>query len=110
MAAIYRVLHVHVTVEVRGVYVQLTLYGEHKPGDLLIPASVTGTAKATALDMTFTGPTNKTALDRGSDRKPLAAAAIRHTRISDQGLSFTKGPLVFEITGAMGRRHRRGAS
>ena len=79
VAAIYRALHVHVTVEVRGLDVQLTSYGEHKPADMLVPASATGTDKATALDITITDPTNKTTLDRGSDRKPLVAAAGRHT-------------------------------
>ena len=55
-------------------------------------------------------PTNKAALDRGSDRKPLVAAAVRHTvkpgthkrvleEAGDQGLPFTNGPLVFETTG-----------
>ena len=64
--------------------------------------------KATALDITITDPTNKTALDSGSDRNPLVAAAVRHTvklgtlkEAGDQGLPFTKGPLVFETTGAM---------
>ena len=42
VAAIYRALHVHVTVEVRGLYAQLTLYGEHKPEDVLVTASATG--------------------------------------------------------------------
>ena len=76
--AIYRVLHVHVTVEARGLYAQLTSYGGHKPADVLVPASSTGTDKATALDITITDPTSKTTLDRGSDRKPLVAAAVRH--------------------------------
>ena len=118
VAAIYRALHVHVTVEVRGLYAQLTSYGEHKPADVLVPASATGTDKATALDITITDPTNKTALDRGSDRKPLVAAAVRHTvklgthkkaleEAGDQGLPFTKGPLVFETTGAMGEETQK---
>ena len=54
VAAIYRALRMHVTVEVRGLYAQLTSYGEHKPADVLVPASVTGTDKATALDITIT--------------------------------------------------------
>ena len=113
VAAIYRALHVHVTVQVRGLYTQLTSYGEHEPADLLVPASASGTDKATALGIVFTDPTNKTALDGGSRRKPLVAAAVRHTvklgthkraleEAGDQGLLFTKGPLVFETTGAMG--------
>ena len=68
--------------------------------------------KATSLDVTITDPTNKTALDRGSVRKPLVAAAVRHRvklgthkkaleEAGDQSLPFTKGPLVFETTGAM---------
>ena len=74
VAAMYRALYVHATVEVRGLYAQLTSYREHKPENVLILASATGTDKATALNITITDPTNKTALDRGSDRKPLAAA------------------------------------
>ena len=55
------------------------------PSDVLVPSSVTGTDKATmAHDITITDRTNKTALDRGIDRKPLAEAAVRsswgHTR------------------------------
>ena len=74
-----------------------------------------------ALDITITDQTNKTALERGSDGRPLVAAAVRHTaklgthkkaleEAGDQGLPFVKGPQVFETTGAMGRRHRSGAS
>ena len=85
---------------------------------MLVPASATGTDKATALDITITNPTNKTALDRGSDRKPLVAAAVRHTvklgthkkaleEAGDQGLPFTEGPLVFETTGAMGEETQK---
>ena len=85
---------------------------------MLVPASATGTDKATALDITITDPTNKTALDRGSDRKPLVAAAVRHTvklgthkkaleEAGDRGLPFTKGPLVFETTGAMGEETQK---
>ena len=44
---------------------------------MLVPASATGSDKATALDTTITDSTNKTALDRGSDRKSLVAAAVR---------------------------------
>ena len=112
MAAIYTALHVHVTVEVRGVYAQLASYGKHTPANVLVSTSTTGTDKATALDITVTDPTNKTSLERASDRKPLVAAALwhkaklgTHTRAleeaGDQGLPFTKGSLVFETTGAM---------
>ena len=66
-----------------------------------------------SLSLSITDPTRKTALDRGSDRKPLVAAAVRHTvklgthkkaleEAGVQGLLFTEGPLVFETTGAMG--------
>ena len=79
---------------------------------MLVPASTTGTDKASALDITITDPANKTALDRGGARKPLVAAAVQHTvklgthkkaleEAGDQGLPFTKGPLVFETTDAM---------
>ena len=44
--ALSRALYVHVTLEVRGLYAQLTSYGEHKPADVLVPASATGTYKA----------------------------------------------------------------
>ena len=110
-----------VTVEVQGLYVQLTSYEEHTPADVLVPASATGTDKEIALDITITDPTNKAALDRGTDRKPQVAAAVRHTvklgtqkraleEAGDQGLPFTKGPLVFETAGTIGRSHRHGGS
>ena len=69
----------HATVGVRALYAQLTSYREHTPADVLVPASASGTDKATALDTTFAYPTNKIALDRASDRKPLLAAAVWHT-------------------------------
>ena len=105
-------------VEVQGLYAQLTSYEEHTPADVLVPVSATGLDNATALDITITDPTNKTALDRGSDRKPLVAAALRHKvklgthkraleEAGDQGLSFMKGPLVFETTGAMGEETQK---
>ena len=37
------------------------------------------TDRARALDITNTDLTNKTALDRGSDRKPVVTAAVPHT-------------------------------
>ena len=63
-------------------------------------------------------PKLKTALDSVIDRKPLVAAAVRHTvklgthkrvleEAGDQGLPFTKGPLVFEATGAMGEEPQK---
>ena len=118
VAAIYKRLHVYVTVEMRGLYAQRISYGERKPADMLVAAAATGTAKATALDITITDPTNKTASDRGRDRKPLVAAAVRHTvklgthkkaleEAGDQGLPFTRRPLVFETTGAMGEETQK---
>ena len=66
--------------------------------------------------MTITDPTNKTSLDRGSVRNQLVTAAVQqrvklamgtHKRAleeaRDQGLPFTKGPLVFETTRDMGK-------
>ena len=114
IAALYRELGVHVTVEVRGLYAQLTSYGEHKPADVLVPASATGADKAQALDITITDPTNKTALYNRSDKVPLKAASARHKaklathraavlEAGAGGLPFTKVPLVFETTGAMGK-------
>ena len=92
LAAIYRSLHVQVTVEVRGLYTQLTSYGEHKPADMLVPASTTGSDKAKALDITITDLTNKTALDREShayivDRGSHACIVDRgsHSYIVDRG-------------------------
>ena len=58
VAAIYKALRDHVTVEVQGLYAQLTSYSEHKPADVLVPASATGSDKATALEITITDSTN----------------------------------------------------
>ena len=113
MTAIYRALHVHVTVEVQGLYAQLSSCGKHRPADVLVPASATESDKATALDITIMDPTNKTSLDTGSDKRPLVAAAPRYNvklgthkraleEAGDQGFPFTKGPLVFETKAAMG--------
>ena len=85
---------------------------------MLVPVLAAGSDKAMALDITITDPTNKTALVRGSDRKPLVAAAVRHTvklgthksaleEAGDQGLPFTKGPLVLVTTGAMGEETQK---
>ena len=81
VAAIYRSLHVHVTVKVQGLYAQFSSCREHKPGETLAPAPALGPDKTTGLYI----PTiikNDTAvdrgMDRGSDRKPLVAAAVRH--------------------------------
>ena len=114
IAALYRELGVHVSVEVKGLYAQLTSYGEHKPADVLVPASATGTEKAVALDIAITDPTSKIALDNNSNETPLVAAEIRHRQklsthrkaaeeAGPGGLAFVKTPLVFETTGAMSK-------
>ena len=114
VAAIYKALHIHVSVEVRGLYAQLTPYGEHKLADVLVPPSGTGVDKAEALDITITDPTTKTAIENKTDKQPLKAAELRHNaklgtnkktveEAGAQGLPFTKKPLVFETTGAMGK-------
>ena len=108
VAEIYRALHVHVTVVMRA-----CAHNSPHTSGVLVPASSSGSDKATALDIAITDPTNKTALDRGCDRKPLVTAAVRHTgksrthkraleEAADQGIPFTKGPLVFDKAGAMG--------
>jgi hypothetical protein len=114
IALLYRSLSISVEVEVRGLYAQLTAYGEHKPADVLVPASATPTGdKASALDVSITDPTAKLALAAHSYKEPLKAAHKRHTEkmgdhqkaleaAGDNGLLFTKQPLVFETTGAMG--------
>jgi hypothetical protein len=109
----YRSLKVDARTEVRGLYAQLTSYGEYKPADVLVPASASSAAKAQALDVAITDPTGKVAVQRLSHRHPLRAAEIRHrdkmsthrkalTAAGANGLPFTKVPLVFETTGAMG--------
>ena len=54
VVAIYRVLQMHVKLQVQALYAQLISHGEHKPADLAVPASATGLDKATALDITIT--------------------------------------------------------
>ena len=109
----YRSLRVDAKTEVRGLYAQLTSYGEYKPADVLVPASAMGAGDAQALDVAITDPTGKVAVQRLSHRQPLKAAEIRHKdKMSTHrkalavaganGLPFTKVPLVFETTGAMG--------
>ena len=100
-------------VECRGLYSQLTSYGEHKPADVLVPASAVPDFTARALDVAITDPTCKSALDVNSHREPLRAARKRHDdkmatfqkaldAAGAAGLPFIKQPLVFETTGAMG--------
>ena len=74
----YRSLRVDAKTEVRGLYAQLTSYGEYKPADVLVPASAMGAGDAQALDVAITDPTGKVAVQRLSHRQPLKAAEIRH--------------------------------
>ena len=52
-------------------------------------------------------------MDRGSGRKPLVAAAVRHTvklethKKALEEAGDPKGPLVFETTGAMGEETQK---
>ena len=77
-----------------------------------------GSDKAMALDVAITDPTNKSALDKHSDKIPLVAAAGRHQQkltthnqavqeAGPTGLAFVKVPLVFETTGAMGKETKK---
>ena len=80
IASMYRSLSIHVDVEVRGLYAQLASYGEHKPADILVPASAVGEGDtARALDIAITDPTCKTALDASSHTHARKAAHNRHT-------------------------------
>ena len=114
----YKSLHVDARTEVGGLYAQLTSYGEYKPADVLVPASASGAAKAQALDVAITDPTGKVAIQQRSHRQPLKAAEKRHkdkmythrkalAEAGAAGLPFTKAPLVFETTGAMGKETQK---
>jgi len=119
IASMYRSLSISVDVEVRGLYAQLTSYGEHKPADIMVPASAVGEGDtARALDIAITDPTCKTALDGSSHTDALKAAHIRHTAkmksyrtaldmAGAAGLPFVKMPIVFETTGAMSKETRK---
>ena len=111
-------LQIHVDVEVRGLFAQLTSYGEHKPADILEPASALGGDKPRALDLAITDPTSKSSLDTSSHTTALKAAHNRHTEkmgtfrraeasAGGAGLSFSKLPIVFETTGAMGEETKK---
>ena len=109
----YRALGATAEKEVLGLFSQLSRSNEYRPADVLVPPSATGGALHQALDIAITDPTNKTNLQKHTDRIPLKAAAEAHKRKMDNyqkqleqagqaGLQFTKTPLAFETTGAMG--------
>ena len=114
IGAMYKALGVAAETEVKGLYLQLTSYGAHRPADILVPGSSTEDGIAWALDVAYTDPTSATALQQyNSDKRPLSSAKARHSAkmathkkaldaAGAAGLSFTKKPLVFETTGAMG--------
>ena len=56
--------------EVGGLYAVLKKNGEFRPADVLVPESASDGDKALALDVTFTDPTSKTSLEKGSDKVP----------------------------------------
>ena len=114
IAAMYKALGVAAETEVKGLYLQLTSYGAHRPADVLVPGSSTKDGVAWALDVAYTDPTAATAIQHNSDKRPLSAAKARHvakmathrralTTAGAAGLPFSKKPLVFETTGAMGQ-------
>ena len=118
IVAMYRSCRIHVDVEVAGLYAQLTSYGEHKPADILEPASARGGDKPRALDIAITDPTSKSSLDTNSHTEALKAAHNRHVEkmgtfhraeaaAGGVGLNFIKLPIVFESTGAMGEETQK---
>ena len=110
----YRIeLKVATEVEVAGLFSQLKSDGQHRPADVLVPASASEGGVAQALDVVVTDPTSKSGLRLHSDKVPLKAASEAYMRkmqgyrrqleIAGQaGLPFVKVPLAFETTGAMG--------
>ena len=99
-------------------FAQLTSYGEHKPADILEPASARGGDKPRALDIAITDPTSKSSLDTNSHTEALKAALNRHTEkmgtlhraeaaAGGVVLNFIKLPIVFESTGAMGEETQK---
>lgn len=90
--------------------------GRHRPADILVPCSATGTDKQEALDITVVDPSLPNMLNKAhSARVPLGAAKRKHeeklkaherqrTRAASQNrqLPFFKSPLAFESTGAWG--------
>ena len=128
IAEMYKSLRINAQTEVKGLYSQMTSYQRkddqgrpvpnYKPADVLVPGSATTTGKEHALDIAITDPTGKTAISRLSHTRALQAADIRHKDKMDThskqlaiageaGLPFVKVPLVFEITGAMGKETQK---
>ena len=110
----YKSLGIGAEKEVGGLYAVLKKNGEFRPADVLVPESASDGDKALALDVTFTDPTSKTSLEKGSDKVPLKAAAEAHRKKMEVHnrhvemeapveLPFEKVPLAFENTGAMGK-------
>ena len=118
IAAMYSAVRANFGVEVKGLYRQLTSYGEHKPADILVHAGSVHQdeypGKAVALDATVTDPTTITSLGLNSHQQPLAAAASRHgaklrthkaaqRQATQDGLGplpFDKAPIIIETSGA----------
>ena len=118
IAAMYSAVRANYGVEARGLYRQLTSYGDHKPADVLVHAGSVHQdeypGKALALDVAITDPTCVTALGLNSHQKPLAAAGNRHEaklsthRVAERQavqdglgpLPFDKAPIVIETSGA----------
>jgi hypothetical protein len=107
VAAMYKAVQANFGVEVRGLYSQLTSYGEHKPADVLVYSGSVHQdqypGKAVALDVAITDPCTKTALNLHSDQRPLVAASDRHgqklsnhNRAVRQAARDGTGPLPFE--------------
>ena len=118
IAAMYKALGVAAETEVKGLYLQLTSYGAHRPADVLVPSSSSGDGVAWALDVAYTDPTCATAIQHNSDTRALSSAKARHSAkmathakalnaAGAAGLPFKKKPLVFETTGAMGQETQK---
>ena len=78
IAAMYKALGVAAETEVKGLYLQLTSYGAHRPADVLVPSSSSGDGVAWALDVAYTDPTCATAIQHNSDTRALSSAKARH--------------------------------
>ena len=111
-------LHVPSEVEVAGLFSQLKSDGQHRPADVLVPASASEGGVAQALDVVVTDPTSKSSLEKESSKVPLKAAAEAHKRkmqvyqrqleaAGQARLPFIKVPLAFETTGAMGEETQK---
>ena len=113
----YKAIFVVVGVECKGLYSLLTTHGGHKPADVLVPPSHTGTDKFWAIDVTIVDPSLPSMVSgQRSHRVPLNAAKDKyrkkmntHDKAVEQAnrqnlvLPFDKYPLVFETTGAYGK-------